>query len=101
MELWVLADSKNGYTYDFEVYTGKSTKNSKFGLAYDVVMRLCGSIFNQGYHLFFDNFYTGVQLPIDLLVKKCIVVVQYCVTGKMYLRILEIPKNSVKALEDI
>lgn len=70
MKLWILADALTGYTYNFEVYTGKSTKLSAFGLAYDVVMRLCKSIFNQGYHVFFDNFYSGVALLKDLLKNK-------------------------------
>ena len=70
MKLWVMADASNGYTCDFEVYTGKGTPVSKFGLAYDVVLRLCKSIFNQGYHVFFDNFYTGVQLVLDLIKEK-------------------------------
>lgn len=66
MKLWVLADSKNGYTYDYEVYTGKGLPVSRNGLAYDVVMRLCKSLSKQGYRVYFDNFYTGVQLLKDL-----------------------------------
>ena len=46
---------------------GKTNESSKFGLAYDVVMNLVKSLTNQGYHLFFDNFYTGVQLMKDLV----------------------------------
>ena len=70
MKLWVLADSSNGYTYDFEVYSGKGSPVSKNGLAYDVVMRLCQHLKGQGYHVYFDNFYTGVQLVKDLLAMK-------------------------------
>ena len=70
MKLWVLADAANGYTYDFEVYTGKGLPVSKNGLAFDVVMRLCKHLEKQGYHVYFDNFYTSVQLVKDLLVKK-------------------------------
>lgn len=69
MKLWILADSANGYTCDFEVYTGKS-KIGPLGLAYEVVTRLCKSVQDQGYHLYFDNFYTSVQLLKDLLLKK-------------------------------
>ncbi|XP_059168114.1 piggyBac transposable element-derived protein 4-like [Physella acuta] len=72
MKLWVLAESITGYTYDFEVYLGKQDKTpqtSTFGLAYDVVMRLSKSVMNQGYLLFFDNFYTSVKLLKDLF--KC------------------------------
>ena len=62
--------AKNGYTYDFEVYTDKGTPVLKNGLAYDVVMRLCKSIFGQGYRVYFDNFYTGAQLLVDLIQKN-------------------------------
>lgn len=72
MKLWVMADAANGYTYDFEVYTGKGTPVSRNGLAYDVVMRLCQCIQKQGYHVYFDNFYTGVQLVKDLLLNKTV-----------------------------
>ena len=68
IKLWVLADSLNGYTCDFEVYTGKNTAYplSEKGLGYDVVMRLTEALLNQGYHLFFDNFYTSRTLVNDL-----------------------------------
>ena len=70
MKLWVLADSRSGYTYDFEVYTGKGLPVSKNGLAYDVVIRLWRSLEKQRYHVCFDNFYTGVHIAKDLLSKK-------------------------------
>jgi len=68
IKLWVLADSSNGYTYDFDVYAGSKAGQvpSEHGLAYDVVMRLVPSLLNQGYHLYFDNFYTSLQLIKDL-----------------------------------
>ena len=69
MKLWVLADSKSGYTYNFDVYLGKENNLSSFGLAYTVVMNLVTSLVNQGYHLFFDNFYTGIQLMKDLVAR--------------------------------
>ena len=40
MKLWVLVDSSTGYTCDLNVYLGKNTASSGFGLAYDVVMIL-------------------------------------------------------------
>ena len=71
MKVWVLADSKTGYTYNFSVYTGKAeNRNSTNGLGYEVVMDLCKQIFGQGYKLFTDNFYTSVQLFEDLLKHK-------------------------------
>lgn len=37
-KLFVLADSSNGYTIDFNIYTGKSDIPSGHGLSYDAVM---------------------------------------------------------------
>ncbi|XP_015774285.1 PREDICTED: piggyBac transposable element-derived protein 4-like [Acropora digitifera] len=68
IKLWVLADSSNGYTIDFNVYVGKAEGRnvSAKGLGYDVVMKLMDPYFNQGYHLYVDNFYTSVTLFKDL-----------------------------------
>ncbi|XP_055888603.1 piggyBac transposable element-derived protein 3-like isoform X1 [Biomphalaria glabrata] len=92
MKIWVLADSLTGYTYDFEIYVGKdNSPSSRFGLAYDVVMRLSKSIINQGYVIFFDNFYTSYQLLKDLLLKGI------CACGT----ILKNRKGFPNALKDV
>ena len=64
IKLWVIADSSNGYTIDFDIYIGKAAGRdvSANGLGYDVVMKLMQPYLNQGYHLFVDNFYTSVTL---------------------------------------
>ena len=64
IKLWVLADSSNGYTVDFNIYIGKDAARgiSEFGLGHDVVVRLISPFYDQGYHLFIDNFYTSVHL---------------------------------------
>ena len=64
IKLWVLADSFNGYTVDFNIYIGKdaSREITRFGLGHDVVVRLMSPYYNQGYHLFVDNFYSSVNL---------------------------------------
>lgn len=71
-KLWVLACSCCGYTYNFDVYTGRNATavKSGFGLGYDVVMQLCTNLKNFGYHLFVDNFYTSVRLFLDLFRDK-------------------------------
>jgi hypothetical protein len=67
MKLWVLADARSGYTYNFDVYLGKANTPSKMGLAYEVVINLVTMLLDQGYRLFVDNFYSGVQLFLALL----------------------------------
>ncbi|CAL9708675.1 unnamed protein product [Knipowitschia caucasica] len=66
-KLFVLADSSNGYTVDFAIYTGKSQFSSGVGLAYDAVLSLVNpSFLGGGYELYVDNFYTSPKLFMDL-----------------------------------
>ncbi len=68
VKLWVLADSDNGHTVDFNIYIGKDAaqETSEHGLGYDVVMKLMEPYLGQGYHLYLDNFYTSPVLVRDL-----------------------------------
>ena len=68
IKLWVLADSSNGYTIDFNVYIGKSQHEapSSNGLGYDVVMKLVNPYLGQGYYVYFDNFFSSHKLVQDL-----------------------------------
>ncbi|KAJ8319584.1 hypothetical protein KUTeg_002867 [Tegillarca granosa] len=61
IKLWVLVDTVTGYTYSFFVYLGKKR------LSYNVVMELTKPLFNQGYRLYTDCFYTSLHLANDLL----------------------------------
>ena len=49
INLWVLGDSSNGCTVDFNIYIGKDAARgiSKFGLEHDVKVRLISPYFNQ------------------------------------------------------
>ena len=64
IKLWVLADSSNGYTVDFNIYIGRAAGQSicEHGLVYDVVMLLMAPYLGKGYHLFVDNFYSTLTL---------------------------------------
>ncbi|KAL3991578.1 ATP-dependent RNA helicase DDX56/DBP9 [Sarotherodon galilaeus] len=67
MKMFILAESRSGYTISFTIYTGKNQTASEHGLAYDVVMNLIQpSCLGTGYHIYMDNFYTSPRLFLDL-----------------------------------
>ena len=67
-KLWLLVDSKNGYTFDFDIDIGKTDQTYEYGLGYAVVMKLTQPLISQGYHIFFDNFYVLVKPVNDLFI---------------------------------
>ena len=66
-KVWCLAVSRNGYLQAFEVYTGATEESSFDGLGATVVKRLTSILKKKGYHLYFDNFFSSVDLAHDLL----------------------------------
>ena len=68
-QFWIPASSDSGYTYKFQVYTGKHLTQTNNGLGYNVVMGWMDGHFSQGYHLFCDNFYGSPNLCSDLFLK--------------------------------
>ncbi|XP_069190955.1 piggyBac transposable element-derived protein 4-like [Procambarus clarkii] len=56
MKLYMLAESKTGYIFDFEIYAGigKTT--------IETVMGLIELLKNKRYHLYMDNYYNSVRL---------------------------------------
>ena len=65
VKLWNMADSQTGYMHRFQVYSGKEDGQEK-GLTHRVVMDLCSHMFGKNLRLYFDNFYTSVDLLKDL-----------------------------------
>ena len=65
-KIWVRSDSRTGYVYQFQVYTGKEQDVSGTGLGGRVVKYLCQSLKQKNVHVTFDNFFTSYTLLEDL-----------------------------------
>lgn len=61
-KVWAMADSLNGYMYDFNVYTGASGGDRETGLGEKVVLQLAESIKRNHHHLYFDNYFSSISL---------------------------------------
>lgn len=68
IKVWMRCDADTAFLNDFNVYLGRSTENTVHGLSYDVVDKLPAA--GKNHWLFFDNYFTGVELCVDLLARK-------------------------------
>ena len=68
-KVWCLCDSTNGYLSNFDVYTGVSGTNvrDEGGLGPSVVKRLIEPFKGKGHFVFYDIFFSSVDLSKDLL----------------------------------
>ena len=64
IKVWVLADT-NGYFCNMQVYKGRENSTEK-GLGSRVVKELTAPLQHKFHHVYFDNFFTSVQLLEDL-----------------------------------
>ncbi|UYV75868.1 hypothetical protein LAZ67_13001603 [Cordylochernes scorpioides] len=80
----------------FDIYAGKadSTPSSSKGLAFDVVFRLVNNanLLDKGYHIICDNFYTSVDLALDLYARRTYL------TGTMKINRRSLPSDPVLLL---
>ena len=66
IKVWALADSLNGFVSGFDVYTGKMTNAVEKNLGANVVKTLIQHYSNAFRHVYFDNFFNGIGLLLDL-----------------------------------
>ena len=93
-KVWAMADATNGYMYDFNVYTG-ATAGRETALGEKVVLTLSDSIMGRHHQLFFDNYFTSVNLLSTLLEKGTYACGTICTNRKQYpAEISEVKKRS-------
>ena len=68
-KLFTLVESKTGYVWDFEVYTGKAAEAEQKHTQ-KVVLRLMVPLEGKGYRVFTDNCYSSPELFLTLEDKK-------------------------------
>ena len=61
IKVWCRADSHNGYLCEFQVYTGRDDR-AEGGLGKRVVLDLSQRLEGKHHHVYFDNFFTSVDL---------------------------------------
>ena len=66
-KIWMLADSDSGYVTNFKVYEGKTQGTVEKGLGANVVLTLTEHVQQRYHHVFFNNFFTGIDLLLNLL----------------------------------
>ena len=71
IKVWRIADSKTGYFLNGSVYLGKKEViNKEYLLGEQVVLNMAKDYADANYHVYFDNFFTSVNLMKLLLEKK-------------------------------
>lgn len=78
LRVFVLADCKTGYVLAIVPYFGSPTTESlvrpELPFTARIVLHLCEAMLSKsngdGFHLFTDRYYTGVELAEELLKKK-------------------------------
>jgi hypothetical protein len=95
IKTWAIADPGTGYTLDFNVYTGKGQTGTDqtHGLGYNVIMELTRPYFNKNHEIIMDNFFSSVDLIVDLLDKDTYATVTTRPNRKNFPPVLKLPKG--------
>ena len=72
IKLWMLCEAATAYVHSFYVYRGKRDNVDDTNLSHKVVVKLLemSNLLRKGYHVFIDNFFTGIKLALELLSKR-------------------------------
>lgn len=68
-KVWILAD-KTGYVLNFEIYTGKKGNSTEKKLGERVVLSMTEALCGYNHTIYFDNYFTSVDLMEQLKAKN-------------------------------
>ena len=74
IKFWLAADVQNKYVFNGIPYTGRDATRAPDTVSVATDMKLLTPLFNKGYHVTCDNFFTSISLARKLLTKKCTLV---------------------------
>ena len=78
MKIYKLCESSKGYVWNFIVYTGKDTiygqRYPRAQTSSRIVLEVANDLFDKGYCLYLDNWYTSPKLVDTLCTRKTDVV---------------------------
>lgn len=66
-KLWCRCDATTGYLFEFDLYTGKRTTRSEYGLGESVVLQLTKKLEGLGCEIYIDNFFNSPMLQYTLI----------------------------------
>ena len=66
IKVWERCDSKTGYAYDLNIYSGKEVTRTDGTLGVRVVNKICENIRDQNIIIAFDRFFTSVNIMRNL-----------------------------------
>jgi len=101
IKMFVLADARNGYCFNLEVYAGKHGSNLDcvLSLSSKIVIELSKPLLNEGRFLFTDNFYTSPALAHYLVKESTYLTGTVRTDRKGFLKALVVEQRAVKTFE--
>ena len=72
LKFWLAVDVENKYLFNGFPYIGKDdTRSSAVCVPIDVMLKLMAPLFQRGYNVMCDNYFTALGLALKLAEKKC------------------------------
>ena len=72
LKIWLALDIQNKYLFNGFLYTDKDeTRSLNVSVPKDVVWKLMTTLFQRGYNVIYDNFFTSLDLALRLEDKRC------------------------------